>query len=254
MKKIYVACCSGGKDSTAMLLLLLKEKKPIDFIIFNDTGAEYEETLTTINQIKQIIPPTIPFITTTPKYTIPEYLTIYKRPKGKYQGKPYYWPTFKHRWCTGRTKQEPLTSFLAQFKKTHEVVLYIGFDILETNRAKNIINKNHFIKQPHSYIFPLIEHNYTSQDCLNLCYEHNITWNNAYNYVPRLSCFLCPLQSRKNMAFLIYKHPHLWNEIKNIETSLKLHYPDKYKFTTTKSAQEIENYIITKDRYKKMFL
>ncbi|MDA3061640.1 MULTISPECIES: phosphoadenosine phosphosulfate reductase domain-containing protein [unclassified Campylobacter] len=42
MPKIYYfACLSGGKDSSAMVDLLLKNGYPIDYIIFNDTLAEF---------------------------------------------------------------------------------------------------------------------------------------------------------------------------------------------------------------------
>ena len=51
----YVLSLSGGKDSTAMLLRLLEEKRPVDLILFCDTGLEfpqmYEHTLTVCRHI-----------------------------------------------------------------------------------------------------------------------------------------------------------------------------------------------------------
>lgn len=41
----YVVSLSGGKDSTAMLLRLLEEGRPVDEIVFCDTGWEYPEIL-----------------------------------------------------------------------------------------------------------------------------------------------------------------------------------------------------------------
>ncbi len=42
-KKIYIAKLSGGKDSTAMVDLLLRNKYQLDYILFCDTLAEFDE-------------------------------------------------------------------------------------------------------------------------------------------------------------------------------------------------------------------
>jgi len=39
----HIVAFSGGKDSTAMLLRMIELKKPIDVILFADTGLEYPE-------------------------------------------------------------------------------------------------------------------------------------------------------------------------------------------------------------------
>ena len=38
----YVASVSFGKDSLAMLLRLIEENKPLDEVVFYDTGMEFE--------------------------------------------------------------------------------------------------------------------------------------------------------------------------------------------------------------------
>lgn len=38
----YIASCSFGKDSLAMILLLLELNYPLDYVVFYDTGMEFE--------------------------------------------------------------------------------------------------------------------------------------------------------------------------------------------------------------------
>lgn len=38
----HVASFSGGKDSTAMVLRLIEEQKPLNEVIFFDTGMEFQ--------------------------------------------------------------------------------------------------------------------------------------------------------------------------------------------------------------------
>lgn len=41
-KKYYIASCSCGKDSMAMVLRLIEENKPLNEIVFYDTGMEFQ--------------------------------------------------------------------------------------------------------------------------------------------------------------------------------------------------------------------
>lgn len=53
--KKYVVSLSGGKDSTAMLLRLIAEKRPIDYIIFCDTGLEFPQMYEHISKLEKYI-------------------------------------------------------------------------------------------------------------------------------------------------------------------------------------------------------
>ncbi len=53
--KKYVVSLSGGKDSTAMLLKLIEGKRPIDYIIFCDTGLEFPRMYEHINKLEKYI-------------------------------------------------------------------------------------------------------------------------------------------------------------------------------------------------------
>ena len=38
----YIASCSFGKDSLAMVLRLIEENRPLDEVVFYDTGMEFQ--------------------------------------------------------------------------------------------------------------------------------------------------------------------------------------------------------------------
>ena len=48
----YIVSLSGGKDSTAMLLRLLEENRPVDLILYCDTGLEFPQMYDHLNQLE----------------------------------------------------------------------------------------------------------------------------------------------------------------------------------------------------------
>jgi len=48
----YILSYAAGVDSTALLFLLIKNKIPLDYVVFADTGSELPETYDYINTIK----------------------------------------------------------------------------------------------------------------------------------------------------------------------------------------------------------
>ena len=51
----YVLSLSGGKDSTAMLLRLLEENRPVDLILFCDTGIEFPQMYEHLDRLETYI-------------------------------------------------------------------------------------------------------------------------------------------------------------------------------------------------------
>lgn len=51
----YVANCSFGKDSLAMLLKLIEDNKPLDDVLFFDTGMEYQSIYNNRDKIKKLL-------------------------------------------------------------------------------------------------------------------------------------------------------------------------------------------------------
>ena len=51
----HVVSLSGGKDSTAMLLRMIEEGRPVDLILFCDTGLEFEGMYRHIDKLEAYI-------------------------------------------------------------------------------------------------------------------------------------------------------------------------------------------------------
>ncbi len=51
----YIASVSFGKDSLAMLLRLLEENKPLDEVVFYDTGMEFKAIYRIRDMVKFIL-------------------------------------------------------------------------------------------------------------------------------------------------------------------------------------------------------
>lgn len=50
--EIFVVSLSGGKDSSAMLLRLLEENRPVDLILYCDTGLEFPQMYDHLNRLE----------------------------------------------------------------------------------------------------------------------------------------------------------------------------------------------------------
>ena len=98
-EKKYIVSFSGGKDSTAMLLLLIENNRPIDEIIFCDTGMEFQDMYEHIEKVKEMIG--LPITVLKSDKSFEYYMFDHIKTKGKNKGqKGYSWPDFRNRWCT----------------------------------------------------------------------------------------------------------------------------------------------------------
>lgn len=203
----YVLSLSGGKDSTAMLLRLLEENRPVDLILFCDTGLEFPQMYAHLDRLEAYIGRPIIRLKAAHdfEYYFYEYTPKRKNPAlSQYRGMS--WPGPRGRWCTGILKTRIVAAYLKELKKEYTVIEYVGIAADETKRIKD---KN----------YPLVEWGMTEQDCLSYCYRRGFDWGGLYEIFSRVSCWCCPLQSLEELRKLYRHFPDLWRQLEKWDDS-----------------------------------
>lgn len=235
----YVASISFGKDSLAMLLKLIEEKYPLDYVVFYDTGMEFECIYVLRDKIKPMLKQhNIEFIELKPKdpflYTMLERPT-YSKQKGYHNG--YGWCGGLCRWGT----TEKLKT-IRQFKKSlnDDVIDYVGIAADEPKRFDKAKSEGK--------ILPLVEWGMTEKDCLDYCYEKGYNWIvdgiDLYSILDRVSCWCCANKNLKELKNIYQYLPAYWNKLRQLQDKLERPMKGYYK-DQPKGIYELE------ERFKK---
>lgn len=201
----YVVSLSGGKDSTAMLLKLLEENRPIDFILFCDTGLEFPQLYEHLDRLEAYTGRSIIRLKAEKsfEYYFYEYHPKRKNPAlEKYDGMS--WADPLNRWCTAMLKTRIISRYLKLLQEQNDLIEYVGIAADETNRIRD---KN----------YPLVEWGMTEKDCLQHCYERGFDWGGLYKIFRRVSCWCCPLQSLSELRKLKAHFPELWHRLEYMD-------------------------------------
>lgn len=197
----YVLSLSGGKDSTAMLLRLLEENRPVDLILFCDTGIEFPQMYEHINRLEAYI--NRPIIRLKAEHDFEYYFNEYS-PKRKNPALAQYrgmsWAGPRNRWCTGMLKIRVIDTYLKKLKENYTLIQYVGIAADETDRLKD-------------KCYPLVEWGMTEKDCLAYCYAKGFDWGGLYRIFSRISCWCCPLQGLNELRKLYRYFPDLWKRL-----------------------------------------
>lgn len=217
----YIASVSFGKDSLAMLLRLIEENKPLDEVVFYDTGMEFECIYNLRNRILPLLEVhNIKYTELKPKETF--LYTMFEKQVKKRNGtigKGYSWCGGRCRWGT----TEKLKAIEKHCKGNYE---YVGIAYDEQNRLSK--------ERKGNKLFPLAEWEMTEKDCLEYCYNKGYNWNEdgieLYSILDRVSCWCCCNKNLKELENY-YKHlPKYWNKLKELQS--KTDRPMKYnKYT-----------------------
>lgn len=227
----YIASCSFGKDSLAMVLRLIEENRPLDMVIFYDTGMEFQAIYNMRDKIRPILEKNnIEYVELHPENTF-EYdmfeRPIYKRGTKIVHKYGYSWCGSNCRWGT-TFKTKAIKDFYKQFEN-EEVYEYVGIALDEPLRLPKdgtfqIVLENK-IKS-----YPLAEWGMTEKDCLDYCYAQGYDWLEyesilkknvrLYDILPRVSCWCCRNKNLDELRNYYHYLPSYWNKLKEIQSKL----------------------------------
>ena len=207
----YVASCSCGKDSLAMVLKIIEKKKPLDEVIFYDTGVEFQSIYINWKKLCSILDqhgikhtvlkPDLPFL-----------YEAFERPI-KYKNKPGY--HYGYSWCGGACRWGTGNKIMRMTKYIGNNITYVGIAFDEMHRIKSNPNKR----------YPLIEFKMTEKDCLDYCYANGFNWiepdcNNIdlYAILDRVSCWCCSNKNLKELRNIYLYLPLYWNKLKEFQS------------------------------------
>ena len=227
----YFASISFGKDSLAMLLRLIEENKPLDEVVFYDTGMEFECIYNLRNKILPLLEAhNIKYTELKPKQTF--LYTMFEKPVKKRNGttgKGYSWCGGRCRWGT----TEKLKAIEKYCKGNYEYVA-IAYD------EKNRLSKERKVNK----LFPLAEWKMTEKDCLEYFYNKGYGWNEdgieLYSILDRVSCWCCCNKNLKELENYYKYLPKYWNKLKELQS--KTDRPMKYnKYTVFDLEKKFKN-------------
>ena len=219
MNKPHIVAFGGGVDSTAMILGLYESGRPIDLILFADTGGERPETYAHIeNFSKWLANKGLPEITIVRKVRKDGSLETLEQECHRRKNLPSIAYGFKS--CSQKHKIAPQDKFLNHWtpgllwwETGAKCVKYIGYDAGESHRADNAAKRD---DPKYDYEYPLIEWQWDRQDCLDIIAKHGIV------NVGKSACFFCPSSRPKEIIDLYEKHPDLAQRALDIEKQAEL--------------------------------
>lgn len=209
----YIASVSFGKDSLAMLLRLLEEKKPLDAVVFYDTGMEFDAIYHIRDKVKILLEyqdieyvelhPSEPFL-----YSMLERQIKYRSREGYHYG---------YGWCGGTCRWATKYKLVAinEFKKTLDdtVVDYVGIAADEPERFDKAKSDGKRL--------PLVEWGMTEADCLKYCHDKGFFWIEGsielYELLDRVSCWCCRNKNLKELRNMYWHLPEYWERLRNLQ-------------------------------------
>jgi len=200
----WIVSFSGGKDSTATLLWALGHNPEDTLAIFCDTGAEWPETYTYLDQVEQRLG--IAIIRLSTDATLEDLV----RERGR-------WPALHVRYCTKTLKYLVLQDWL-NHHGYHDALILFGQRWEESRRRAQLP----FYDPPPlgpaaTAVFrPVLD--WTEAQVFAYLDQHDMPPNPVYNLgATRVSCAVCPLTSIGNIIAFARTHPDRFDHYMALE-------------------------------------
>ena len=235
----HIAKWSGGYDSSCMVVMICEKNLPLDYIVFCDTLAEFEEMHEYIKKFEAYIKRRFNKIVTIvkPKDTFEDWafseVTSGER-KGKIRGLPLmtvpcYWKR--------ESKVNPFERWIKD-NKIGEHNLYIGYTYTELQRANVEANNQ---------LYPLIDFKMTEDDVRYFLKERSID-NPLYKHFNRTGCYFCPKQRVEDFYNVWKYHPKKWEQMKKYESKARYLKALNTSFCIHGSVEELEMMFVKKEK------
>lgn len=194
LRPIHYACVSGGKDSLFMLNHILHnlDTYPLDAVVHYELEIDWEWVKAVVDLMEERCKAAgIPFYRVKPGYTWQE---LYEK---------WDLPSRRVRWCNKPYKISAENKIKKWIKEQNcRPIAYIGFCADETKRFKYELGE----WKNQECCYPLAEDGFTEDIVLEWARTQSI-FQNWYVFFRRQGCKICPLASRKELAYLLYYEP-----------------------------------------------
>ena len=230
----HIACCSFGKDSLAQIVVGKEHGEPIDVVLYSevmftdDISGEFPEHRdfiynVAIPKLKELYGlETI--VLRSPQTMWKDFHTVRVRGStaGLLRGFPIPGLCTINRDC----KIPPIKKYLSE--QTDEVIQYVGIAVDEPKRLKRLEGTNK--------VSLLAKYGVTEKQAIDICRRHGLL-SPIYGITGRNGCFFCPNASERELRYLYFNHPELWELLRCLQST-----PNTSRdcFTRTKTVFEYE--------------
>lgn len=233
----------GGVQSTILALSVTKkyytkelaDQLPNPIVIMSDTGSEKPETM---EYVENIIMPELD------KNNIENYIVSSKHGKlHEYYTENKIIPVRTYRSCTDKFKVQPIKQKYKELglykKRGDKVTQALGITTDEIQRVKP--SQTSWITN----IFPLIEANYSRNDCYEWFKKHNL------ETPVKSGCFCCPFMRKSDWIKTYKEHPELIELTLTMEKTARKHNPiskNGYNLSLFRDNMTLEQLIESEER------
>ena len=196
-----------------MLLRLLEERRPLDAVIFYDTGMEFSAIYRLRDAVKPMLSergiefvelhPAEPFL-----YSMLEREVKNRDGSGTHNG--YGWCGGPCRWGTEQKLQA-----IRRYKSSvgDAVVDYVGIAADEPQRFEKARSEGKRL--------PLVEWGMTEADCLAFCRSRGYAWQedgiDLYDILDRVSCWCCCNKNIGELRNMYHLLPAYWEKLRALQ-------------------------------------